>query len=168
MSGRGNYCQKSANILKHLFKRHNYLDLFQHFSLSDTGYTATNIEGLEQTVATGLCSDWHSTKKNILEFFWLGIQPCDSRRLQGLRYMHRVIIPLVPGLLYTLIIIINAQFNRWLEPVQFLLWGTEYGCIISNVELKVEMQHQVMLLIQNRLIYHFYSFLSLSELKCLR
>lgn len=46
-------------------------------------------------------------------------------------------------------------------------YEVEYGYIISNVELKVEIQHQVMLLIQ-KLIYHFYSFLSLSDLKCLR
>lgn len=46
-------------------------------------------------------------------------------------------------------------------------YEAEYGYVISNVELKVEIQHQVMLLIQ-KLIYHFYSFLSLSDLKCLR
>lgn len=78
--------------------------------------------------------------------------------------MHGVIVPLAAGLLYLFIVIINVSFNRWLEPAQFLLRGTEYGYIIPNVELKVEIQHQVMLLIQYKLIYHFYS----SDLKCLR
>lgn len=128
MSGRGNYCQESANILKHLFKRHDDLDLSQHFRISDTGYTVSIIEGLEQIVAIELCSEWHYTKKNTLQFFYLGIQPCESSRLQGLRYMHRAIIPLVPGLLQMFMVIINVWFNRWLEPVQFLLRGRVWLC----------------------------------------
>lgn len=94
MSGRGNYFQKSANILKHLFKRPNYPGLFQYFSISDTGYTVSNTERLGQTFAIEppfSSSNWVSNLVN-----QVGIGMCT------------VIIPLVPGLLHISIVIINA------------------------------------------------------------